>query len=352
MNMAERLYQIVETEPRLNHAGSKATADIAKIAGRIGFQNVMIHMDSDSPSRFAKFQRQVVYFRDWRKAGKEIPDHSIVLLQHPFHHRQLIRNKTLYNLKERGVRFICLKKKKKKLRAFRYNDYYEHEFQTMMDLADVIIVHNNVMKGWFIKQGFDPKRLVTLQIFDYLQGKQEYSMPHFDRSLNIAGNLDTIKCKYISQLGQIAPVKVNLFGPNFNEDLKKYANINYHGSFPADEIPYRLTDGFGLVWDGDSIDGCKGKPGQYLRFNNPHKLSLYLSSGLPVVIWSKAAEADFVIKNKVGICVDSLYQLQPLFDSITESDYQRMCQNVRQVRKNLISGHYGKTALRSALEMI
>ena len=92
--------------------------------------------------------------------------------------------------------------------------------------------------------------------------------------------------------------------------MRQYPNINYHGSFGVDEIPSKLTRGFGLVWDGDSLDGCRGQSGQYLRYNNPHKLSLYLSSGLPVVIWTGAAEAGFVREHGVGLCVDSLNDLE------------------------------------------
>ena len=40
-----------------------------------------------------------------------------------------------------------------------------------------------------------------------------------------------------------------------------------------------------------------------------HKLSLYLAVGLPVIIWEKAAEAEFVLKENVGVTVKSLYEL-------------------------------------------
>ena len=58
-----------------------------------------------------------------------------------------------------------------------------------------------------------------------------------------------------------------------------------------------------------SSETCKGSFGEYLRINNPHKTSLYLASGIPVIIWSKAALAEFIEKNKCGITVDSLYEI-------------------------------------------
>lgn len=49
-----------------------------------------------------------------------------------------------------------------------------------------------------------------------------------------------------------------------------------------------------MVWDGESIDGGLGLSGQYLKYNNPHKLSVIFTSGLPVIIWNEAAEAGLV----------------------------------------------------------
>lgn len=72
------------------------------------------------------------------------------------------------------------------------------------------------------------------------------------------------------------------------------------------------------MWDGDGINGCSGNTGEYLRYNNPHKLSLYMVSGLPVVIWSKAAEAEFVINNNVGVVVDDINDFNDVFDKIDE----------------------------------
>ena len=37
----------------------------------------------------------------------------------------------------------------------------------------------------------------------------------------------------------------------------------------------------------------------YLRINNPHKTSLYLACGIPIITWNKAAIAQYVRK-KLG----------------------------------------------------
>lgn len=141
-------------------------------------------------------------------------------------------------------------------------------------------------------------------------------------------------------------MKVNLYGLNFNQDALKSKSVHYMGAFPADDIPAQLTEGFGLVWDGDTIAGCAGDTGNYLRFNNPHKLSLYLVSGIPVVIWSQAAEAQFVKEHQVGIIVDSVEDFAEAFDCLSEAQYNQMVLNSKKISRELRSGTYLKHVIR------
>ena len=134
--------------------------------------------------------------------------------------------------------------------------------------------------------------------------------------------------------------------------MKKYSNIQYGGSVPSDIIPKKLISGFGLVWDGNSLEGCRGNTGQYLKYNNPHKLSLYLSSGLPVVVWSQAAEAQFIETNEVGLVVDSLFELQEKLSNMTAKQYDLYAKKTKKIANLLVNGYYTKTALAKALDLI
>ena len=343
-------YQIVETTEQFNHAGSKATADIAVVAEKMGFQKLYLRMRTTKPGYIAKVRRQVGYYFDWNACYKSIAEGSVVLLQHPFHYPQLTREKLLYKLKkDKKVRFISVVHDVEELRAFRYNDNYKREFDVMLDIADVIVVHNQVMLDWFVGCGVPARKLVNLKLFDYLIENPQPKTITFERSINIAGNLDVTKCGYIGQLGQLDGVKVNLYGPNFNEKLRSASNVEYHGSFPVDEIPNQLNKGFGLVWDGESIDGCKGLSGQYLRYNNPHKMSLYIASGLPIVIWKDAAQAKFVEDNRIGICVDSLRALNDQLLAVSEEMYDVLVANVKKIQDNAVNGDYAKNAISVAI---
>ena len=119
-----------------------------------------------------------------------------------------------------------------------------------------------------------------------------------------------------------------------------------------EELIKNLQGRYGLVWDGDSLDTCSGLTGEYLKVNNPHKLSLYLAVGLPVIIWSEAAEAEFVRKNNVGLTISSLYELPVKLAAISESDYEIMKNNAMAVGKHLRRGEYMMKAIKKAEKII
>jgi hypothetical protein len=91
-----------------------------------------------------------------------------------------------------------------------------------------------------------------------------------------------------------------------------------------------------------------GNTGEYLRVNTSHKLSLYLASGLPVIIWDEAAMAEFVLENDVGLVVSSLYQLEEKLGEVSEEDYFRYASNARKIGQRLRNGEYTKAAIKEA----
>lgn len=58
---------------------------------------------------------------------------------------------------------------------------------------------------------------------------------------------------------------------------------NLEGSYMPEELPEKLEAKYGLVWDGLEITSCEGTFGQYLKYNNPHKFSLYMAAGIAVI---------------------------------------------------------------------
>ena len=226
-------------------------------------------------------------------------------------------------------------------------DDFEYMDHKMFDISDYIIAHNDSMIEYLVSQGVEREKIHNLHIFDYLCDSN--NTIKFDRSVSIAGNLDEKKSNYLAKLKDIKAVHFDLYGVHLNEEILA-SNITYHGAFPPDEINNQLYSGFGLVWDGSSIERCDGNTGEYLKYNNPHKLSLYLVSGIPVVIWKEAAEAKFVEEYGLGITVNSLDELGEKFASLSEEEYFEMVKRVAVVSERLKNGYYLTQAIKEIEE--
>jgi ssDNA-binding Zn-finger/Zn-ribbon topoisomerase 1 len=346
-------YQIVQIEKENNNAGTKAVVDIAHFADEMGYKRCTIMIPS-SQHLINKIRKHLYYIKIWNSISREIKEDSIVLLQHPFHFKQLNRYRNLIKMKKNNVHFVCVVHDVESLRGYRDSQYYEEEFQQMMSIADVIIVHNQVMKHYFVEKGFSENKIISLEIFDYLTDYHDHSkeIPEYYQYIIIAGNLDSNKSKYIGELDQINDIGIELYGPNCDKKLLNKSNIHYNGIKPADQLPQIITSGFGLVWDGDSIDTCSGASGNYLRYNNPHKLSLYIASGIPVVIWKEAAESSFVRENNLGICVGSLKEAAERIKTCTRDDYAKYREAVAKIQQKLCHGYFTKKSLKSAEELL
>ena len=344
-------YQIYETTSTvIQHAVSKAPSDVATVAEKLGFERLLVTKLNDGQKLKNRVIRQRKFAYDWYKAYREIEKNSVVLLQHPFRTRQIGRQYYLSKLKDKkNVKFISLIHDIEELRQVLYNEYYKEEFNFMLDVATVIIVHNDSMKEELIKRGVNKNKIVVLEIFDYLREDNLNTKAAFSKNVTIAGNLSPDKSKYINKLKNLN-IFFDLYGPNFN--LNNERNYEYHGVLAANKLPDVLNKGFGLVWDGTSIDECNGPTGNYLRYNNPHKLSLYLASNLPVIIWKEAAEAKFVEKNKVGITVSSLKELESILANLSEKEYNEYATNALKVGKKLVNGYYTEMAINKALGKI
>ena len=273
-------------------ASFKAPDDVSAVADSLGFNRLVLR---ENGNNFIK--RYINRMRNISNVEKQIQNDSIVLIQYPIYYKNHRIFSFINNLKnKRKCKIITLFHD---INSLRNNEsFFEKKvFESILKNTDIHIVHNDVMKEYLVDIGCTREKIVSLEIFDYLFNCDVFAKSTYSKLVIIAGNLDTNKAAYISQLDKLKTLKFNLYGLNFDEKLATADNISYFGSFSAAEIPEKLNTGFGLVWDGNSIESCLTATGEYLKINNPHKLSLYLVSGIPVIIWSEAAEAKFVREN-------------------------------------------------------
>ncbi|MDR9866330.1 hypothetical protein RI092_00635 [Lactococcus cremoris] len=214
--------------------------------------------------------------------------------------------------------------------------------------ADCIISHNYKMKEWLIEKNIAASKIVNLEIFDYLHNGPLGKGGEFGNRVIIAGNLRKDKSAYLTKLAEVSDIKLELYGPGLSDELQNLQSIHYNGSYPSNQILTELSGSYGLVWDGDSVVGGVGLSGQYQKYNNPHKASLYLAAGFPVIMWKQAALASFIVENNLGFVVDNLEELPQKLSQISEQDYNEMVINVQKMGKKIRSGYFLSEALKKA----
>ena len=337
-------------------AGAKAPGDINRICRKQGFRSFsMPAMPQDKPQFLQKLWLLTVCPLSWMKSSRKIRKNDVIIYQHPMYGARVTARMIPYIKKKKGCRFIALIHDLETLRGGiegvieGSTKTYQVNDRRILPLFDHIICHNASMKKALVEQGIAAEKLVTLEIFDYLtdevpKEREKGKTP----SIAIAGNLAYGKSRYLYDIKAKENNKdltVHLFGLRFEED-KAVNGMIYHGSYSPEELPGKLEGDFGLVWDGSSAETCAGNTGNYLRYNDPHKTSLYLASGMPVVTWSEAAIADFILKKKAGFVVNSLSELEEKIKNISDEEYLEMCRNARKISVQLRQGFYFKQALK------
>ena len=224
----------------------------------------------------------------------------------------------------------------------------ESEERRALRAADCVIAHNEKMRDALVSRlGVDPSKIICLELFDYLLPgfKEEENQFSWDKPIVVAGNLSENKAGYLSELPE--ELSFNLYGVNYNPKQNK-ENVSYKGSYPSDDLPKAIEGSYGLVWDGPSAATCDGCFGEYLRINNPHKASLYLAIGMPVIVWKESALADLVRNEGIGFAVTSLDELPHVLENVSAEDYRQMRERVRGFSGRLKSGYHTVSALAKA----
>ena len=310
------------------NAGPKAKRDISKILSeKLNFKNIEFYfsLNNTISSKINKIK-----YLNWdipRKLKNKKIDN--IFIQYPIY--STVVTEKILSLLDSHVKVYYIIHDLESLRLFKNDANYLVEEINRLNKADGLVSHNSTMTKWLRENGVKTK-ISNLEIFDYLTENVAPKSNSYEKTLCYAGNLQ--KSDFL--INRFYPIDV--YGPN---PKKKYPNtVSYKGVFTPEELPKHLKENFGLIWDGNRIDECNGVYGEYMKYNNPHKVSLYLSSGLPVIIWEKAALAGFVSKHQAGIVVESLAQLQDRLGSLTEEEYLNLRHNAQLVSEKLKKGHY------------
>ncbi|ERK56257.1 hypothetical protein HMPREF1983_01444 [Gemella bergeri ATCC 700627] len=337
----------IEKELR-DTAGIKAPEDISNIAKKRGIGEILFPKFPTYKSKF--YQKAWLFFvvgYNWLKMFWKLKKGDRVIFQHPMYGVRVANFFIPKLQKYKKIKFIAVIHDLESLRkgidgVIKNNQHTNKLADTeLLKKFDKIICHNIKMHNYLVEAGIEEEKLEELQIFDYLSEiEPSYNIGTKYNTIVIAGNLAEGKSSYIYDLIKNSKkVMFNLYGPNLKKE-KLTDNAEYVGSFPPNDLIKNIKGDFGLVWDGISLETCTGNTGEYLKFNNPHKTSLYLAAGLPVIVWKEAAISDFIKDNNLGFTVSNLSELEEKLISLDIESYSEILENVKSISQKIREGYY------------
>lgn len=318
------LYYFSESYTKGRDAGNKARNDVERLFQQNHLQGLFPYLVKENSSNLTKALNT---YKELRKVMKS--DKIFIQYPLPIGYNWLLP----YILQKRKCillihDLVALRIQKDDSKEIRY-----------FNKSEFVIVHNDIMANYLFKRGVNKSKVYSLKLFDYLTAFPVVKSHENDEDLVcFAGNLT--KSKFIYSLPEnVLKQGVSIFGMNYDErQINK--GLIYRGAFDSEEIHLKLCGRYGLIWDGESCDTCSGNYGSYMRYNNPHKLSMYIAAGMPVIVWDESAIAHFVIENKIGFVVSSLAEIEIKANTISKIQYREMTENVLHIQKLMVKGYY------------
>lgn len=318
-------------------AGNKARNDVERILEMNQCHPITLY----SPDNILKDQFAIL--ADIEQMLKKLPEDKLLFIQYPL---------------PKAYRFALSKIMQHHPTILLLHDLDEirHGKSSLLECrqinqADLIISHNKYMTAYLAKFGIQKDKVYNLNLFDYLRKDNQHIFDHQNDKnlLCFAGHLR--KSQFIYDFPQaVADKDIFLYGVKYEPQKMHTAGVFYQGAFPTEEIQEQISGKFGLLWDGPSNQSCIGNYGDYLKINNPHKVSMYLSANMPVFVWSKAAIADFIKQNQAGILIDSLAEIPAALKQLTPENYQQLVANASRLGQKAATGGFLTDALTSILQ--
>jgi hypothetical protein len=313
--------------------------------GNIDAEKVLISLDYKAiefPGYFdfsikAKWQRFIHLF----KTFVSVTAGDMVVFQFPLYARIHILLVRLLRIK--GAHIVCLIAD---IEGLRINDAAMlAKDKKALRRFSLFISHNARMSQWLRSQ-VPNANIAEIGFFDFLTAPVNRHRKK-EPQIVFAGNLK--KSPFTQHLEQLAAFCPNItfliYGPDYPVQFSFPKNAVYKGIFPPYDLVHHLEGSFGLVWDGPDIESCTGIFGDYLAYNSPHKLSLYIMAGLPLIVPKMSASAGLVEQYGIGCTIDRLADIESVINTISDAAYETMVNNTRSLAADISRGKCLQQAL-------
>ena len=333
-------FRVGTSDPRKNDASFKAIDDCRRILVDAGYEDAEIVLRSSTRGP----REGIALVIGLAKLLLSYPRSSVFVVQYPLRAINGIWAMPATLLKAKGCKLIAIVHDIESLREGLSERDLRREANILLNF-DSLILHGESMERWIRNFGF-AKPTTIIEAFDYLAAPcvgHDCSDRADRMSVCFAGNLK--KSGFVHRLGELEGIEFHLYGDGYDNTVPKCDNVSWFGSFPPDQLPQHIHAEYGLVWDGASLS-CDDSGGKYLQYNYPHKLSFYISCGMPVIVPSNSAIAGFVRDKGIGFAVDSLYSLPDMLKRVSDADTSRMRDAAHRMGELLREGYFLRAALR------
>lgn len=333
--------------PDKNNSGFKLRYDNRQILADIGYTDCTYYF---KPKRNRLWDEGGFYLSFLKLLFKHKGD--VIVMQYPLANSALF-NFLLKACKQKGIRLICIVIDIESLRKKVDETIFFKKEVTTFNQFSALIIHNGNMRQWLVDNNCTiPK--IEIGLFDYLSKTIDNTAsainiipPPFNK-IAFAGNLQ--KSKFINKIPFNQQTNFLLYGFLKRAFASSASNVQWMGEYKPEELLTKIQAHWGLIWDGNETEYLDEGMGKYLYYNTPHKTSLYIVCGLPLIVPAKAAIAPYILNNKLGIAINKIEDCFSL--SITADEYRILKENVLKVRRKLLEGNYLKSALEQALAII
>lgn len=328
------------TLDELYNAGSKAPMDVVRFLTDSGWK--LLNIPYMNPS---SFKRKLNLPGLVWKYMFMTPKDSELLFVFPYFMWQptvvkLIRKCTPW-FRRRGIRTIGY--------VIDLNEIRFKEGDLELEMAvlrcfDKLIVHSPQMSQIVRENGYEGE-ISILGLLDYAVETPNAKVRKLSHDICFAGNLGKSRFLHVIDYSKFPRSGFFFYGNGFTDDITK-DNTEYKGRFSPEDLS-DIEGSWGLVWDGDSGKALDGFLGRYMKINSPHKASMYVCAGMPLIVPEGSFVAEVVRDKGIGIVLSQLDDLEAAIDTVSEDQYSVMIENVNAFAERLMHGRQTMDAMNS-----
>jgi len=346
--MRKRRCYVSKCYPNTLEGGFKAKTDMELIMKKNNFHNLGLTQKFNNNKIYAFLYNLISIC----KAIIYVKKDDILVIQYPLKKYYYILS---YMAQLKDAKVIALIHD---LGCFRRKKLTIEQEQKRLKYTDHLIVLSDNMKTFVIKKKYK-QSISVLHLWDYLNNStpQLSKLPQPNNiTILYVGTLKETEHSFMYKWDNTtlnSSLYFDIYGSNFNSKMIKHKKqFKYHGLKDSSLIIQDTKAHYGLLWYGADTECISGIFGEYIKYNTAHKISLYIQAHIPLIIWNKASFANFTKKYNIGICVDSLDNLEQELQKISQQEYDQMVENTKSLSEKTKQGYYFMTAYKEGENLL